>query len=115
MEELVGDIQDEFDNEHSPFIRVNAEEFVVEGSMTLNDLEGFVEDLSLESGEVTTVGGYITQQLERFPETGETIKILGYEAKVTSTDGRRVGQVHFRKIEEEAGDAESGEPVSEVA
>jgi CBS domain containing-hemolysin-like protein len=68
MEELVGDIQDEFDNEHSAFIRINDDEFVVEGSMTLNDLEGFVEDLSLESGEVTTVGGYITQQLERFQQ-----------------------------------------------
>jgi CBS domain containing-hemolysin-like protein len=102
IEELVGDIQDEFDNEHSAFIRVNEGEFVVEGSMTLNDLEGYVEDLSLESGEVTTVGGYITQHLERFPDTGETLRILGYEAKVTSTDGRRVGQVHFRKLEEDA-------------
>ncbi|MFM2196624.1 MAG: hypothetical protein RLZZ505_56 [Verrucomicrobiota bacterium] len=109
MEELVGDIQDEFDNEHSPFIRVNDDEFVVEGSMTLNDLEGYVEDLYLESGEVTTVGGYITQQLERFPETGETLKILGYEAKVTSTDGRRVGQVHFRKLVDHSDESESGE------
>ncbi len=114
MEELVGDIQDEFDNEHSPFIRVNEEEFVVEGSMTLNDLEGYVEDLYLESGEVTTVGGYITQQLERFPEIGETIHILGYEAKVTSTDGRRVGQIHFRKLEDEAASAASGVGEAEV-
>ena len=102
MEELVGDIQDEFDNEHSAFMRVNEEEFVVEGSMTLNDLEGFVDELSLESGEVTTVGGYFTQQLERFPEVGETLNILGYEAKVTNTDGRRVGQIHFRKLAEES-------------
>ncbi|QTN33714.1 HlyC/CorC family transporter [Akkermansiaceae bacterium] len=115
MEELVGDIQDEFDNEHSSFIRVNDEEFVVEGSMTLNDLEGHVEELYLESGEVTTVGGYITQQLERFPEVGETLEILGYEAKVTSTDGRRVGQIHFRKLEEEEDNAESGEAEVEVA
>lgn len=114
IEELVGDIQDEFDNEHSPFVRINDEEFVVEGSVTLNDLEGYVSELSLESGEVTTVGGYITQQLERFPEVGETLKILGYEAKVTSTDGRRVGQIHFRKLEpEEAQDAnESAEDVA---
>jgi CBS domain containing-hemolysin-like protein len=67
----------------------------------LNDLEGYVPELYLESGEVTTVGGYITQQLERFPEVGESIEILGYEAKVTSTDGRRVGQIHFRKLESE--------------
>jgi len=115
MEELVGDIQDEFDNEHSPFIRINDDEFVVEGSVTLNDLEGYVADLYLESGEVTTVGGYITQQLERFPETGETLEILGYEAKVTSTDGRRVGQVHFRKLAEKTEVGEIGEAETEPA
>ncbi len=98
MEELVGDIQDEFDNERSAFTRVNDMEFVVEGTMTLNDLGGHVPDLVLESGEVTTVGGYITQQLGRFPEPGETLEVLGYEARVTSTDGRRVGQVQFRKL-----------------
>lgn len=108
MEELVGDIQDEFDNEHSAFIRINDDEFVVEGSMTLNDLEGYAEDLYLESGEVTTVGGYITQQLERFPEIGETLVILGYEAKVTSTDGRRVGHVHFRKLADKSDESELG-------
>ena len=66
------------------------------------------------SGEVTTVGGYLTQQLERFPEVGETVEILGYEARVTSTDGRRVGQVHFRKLlsaEEEDEQKESGATV----
>jgi CBS domain containing-hemolysin-like protein len=98
MEELVGDIQDEFDNERSAFTRINEDEFVIEGTMTLNDLGGHVPDLELESGEVTTVGGYITQQLGRFPEVGETLEVLGYEARVTSTDGRRVGQIHFRKI-----------------
>lgn len=111
MEELVGDIQDEFDNERSSFTRVNDSEFVVEGTMTLNDLGGHVPDLVLESGEVTTVGGYITQQLGRFPEVGETIEVLGYEARVTSTDGRRVGQVHFRKLvpAEVAADADEEE------
>jgi CBS domain containing-hemolysin-like protein len=98
MEELVGDIQDEFDNEGPTFTLIQDGEFVVEGSMTLNDLGGHVPELELESGEVTTVGGYITQQIGRFPEAGESLEILGYEARVTSSDGRRVGQVHFRKI-----------------
>jgi len=98
MEELVGDIQDEFDNERSAFTRINEDEFAVEGTMTLNDLGHEVPDLELDSGEVTTVGGYVTQQLGRFPEAGETLTILGYEARVTSTDGRSVGQIHFRKL-----------------
>ena len=65
----------------------------------MNDLSDVEEALELESGEVTTIGGYITQKLGRFPEVGETMEINGWEAKVTSTDGRRVGQIHFRKLE----------------
>ncbi|MBB5351233.1 CBS domain containing-hemolysin-like protein [Haloferula luteola] len=99
IEEIVGDIQDEFDNERPDFVRIGEEEFVVDGTMTLNDLSDLAEELELESGEVTTIGGYITQQLGRFPEVGETMEIEGWEAKVTSTDGRRVGQIHFRKLE----------------
>lgn len=98
MEELVGDIHDEFDTEPSPFTKINDNEFVVEGTLSLNDLSGFVPDLILESEDVATIGGHITQQLGRFPEVGETIEILSYEARVTSADGRRVGQIHFRKI-----------------
>ncbi|MEI7908145.1 MAG: hemolysin family protein [Verrucomicrobiota bacterium] len=98
IEELVGDIQDEFDNECSAFTRINSQEFVTDGTTTLNELADYDEDLYLESGEVTTVGGYITQQLGRFPEVGEMIIIRGHEAKVTSTDGRRVGQIHFRRL-----------------
>ena len=106
MEELVGDIQDEFDNERSAFTRVNDSEFVVEGGLSLIDLSDHVDELALESGEVTTVGGYITQQLGHLPEPGESIELEGFEARVTSTDGRRVGQVHFRKVEEPAEEGE---------
>lgn len=106
MEELVGDIQDEFDNERSAFTRIHETEFVVEGTMTLNDLGGYVPDLVLDSGEVTTVGGYLTQQLGRFPAVGETLTVLGYDARVTSTDGRSVGQIHFRKLAPPPADGE---------
>lgn len=101
IEELVGDIQDEFDNERSPFTPINDDEFVVEGSISLNELEDHVPELDLESGEVTTVGGYITQRLGHLPEAGEAVLIEMFEAKVTSSDGRRVGQVHFRRLSEE--------------
>jgi CBS domain containing-hemolysin-like protein len=115
MEELVGDIQDEFDNERSESTWINENEFVVEGTMTLNDLTSMADELELESGEVTTVGGYITQQLGRFPEVGESMEIHGWEAKVTSTDGRRVGQVHFRKLTEADSDDASDEGEDAVA
>lgn len=109
IEELVGDIQDEFDNEHSAFTRLTDGEFVTDGTTTLVDLADYEEELYLESGEVTTVGGYITQQLGRFPETGETVVINGWEAKVASTDGRRVGQIRFRRLSDEAAGDSAGE------
>lgn len=98
MEELVGDIQDEFDNEISAFKRLNEHEFIAEGSLTLNELSDHVPELDLESGEISTVGGYITRELGHIPEPEETLRVEGYEAKVTSTDGRRVVQVLFRKL-----------------
>lgn len=114
MEELVGtDIQDEFDNEWGAFTRVNDREFIVEGAISLSELAGHVPELGLESGEVATVGGYVTQQLGHLPEPGQAITIAGYEATVTSSDGRRVGQVRFTLLEKgtEDSDEDSSEAV----
>ena len=99
MEELVGDIQDEFDNEVSAFNRVNQNEFFVEGSLPLNELSDYVPELVLERSDISTVGGYITQQIGKIPKPGETTLIENYEATVTNTDGRRVCQAHFRKVQ----------------
>ena len=99
MEELVGDIQDEFDNESSPIKRLNDKEFIAEGALTLNELSDHIPELDLESGEISTVGGYITRELGHIPEPEETLRVEGYEAKVTITDGRRVEQVIFRKLD----------------
>lgn len=111
IEELVGDIQDEFDQDVSAFTRVNENEFVVEGAITLNELSDHEPAITLDSGEVTTVGGYITQQMGRIPEPGETVEVEGFEARVTSTDGRRVGQVHFRRLARGRTDSLSSEKV----
>ncbi|MCP5535290.1 MAG: HlyC/CorC family transporter [Akkermansiaceae bacterium] len=99
MEELVGDIQDEFDSDTSSIKRINENEFITEGALTLNELSDHIPELDLESGDITTVGGYITRELGYIPELEETLVVEGYEATVTSTDGRRVEQVLFRKID----------------
>ena len=100
MAELVGDIHDEFDEEEEDFLRLNEHEFVVEGGLTLNELSDHEPTISLESGEVTTIGGYIVQQLGHLPDPGETIEVEGFEAKVTSTDGRKIEQLRFSRIPE---------------
>jgi len=101
MAELVGDIHDEFDEEdETDFLRINKEEFVVEGGLSLNELSDHEPSIDLESGEVSTIGGYIVQQLGHLPDPGETIEVEGFEASVTSTDGRRIEQLRFVKLPE---------------
>jgi CBS domain containing-hemolysin-like protein len=96
IEELVGEIQDEFDTEEKRFQRVTDDEFVVDGTLSLYELADR-SDLELESDEVSTIGGYLTDQLGHLPSVGEKTEVENYEATITKTDGRRVVQVHFKR------------------
>lgn len=96
LEEIVGDIQDEFDQETSEFRRLSDSEFVVEGMLNLYELAEQA-GLRIESDEVTTIGGYVTHLLGRLPKTGEKVDIEDYEVTTTRADSRRVLQLHFRR------------------
>jgi len=97
LEELVGDIQDEFDAEKPEFRRVNSDEFDVEGSLGLYELHDLA-GLDLENSDVSTIGGYVTHLLGHLPKQGEKVRIEDFEVTVTQSDGRRVGQVHFKRL-----------------
>jgi len=97
LEELVGDIQDEFDMEKAEFQKISANEFTVEGTLGLYELNE-VAKLELESPDVSTIAGYVTHLLGHLPKQGEQVKIDDYEVTVTQADARRVKQLHFRKL-----------------
>ena len=104
VEEIVGDIQDEFDTAEKPeFRRINDDEFEVEGTLNLYELNDLC-DLELESDEVTTVGGYVTHALGHFPKLGEKLRVGPYEVTATKIEARRVGQLYFKKVEKSAED-----------
>jgi len=97
LEELVGDIQDEFDADKEEFRKLSESEFTVDGALglyELNDLTG----LELESPDVSTVGGYVTHLLGHLPKQGEQVKIDNYLVTVSQTDARRVRQLHFKRV-----------------
>lgn len=96
LEELVGEIQDEFDTATTEFKKISQDEFVVEGSLGLYELNDHV-GLELESEDVSTIGGYITHLLGHLPRTGEKVRVEDYEATVAKADDRRVIQVHFKR------------------
>jgi CBS domain containing-hemolysin-like protein len=99
LEEIVGDIQDEFDTEKEEFTEINENEFTVEGAVGLYELQDMA-DLTLESADVSTIGGYVTHLLGHLPKHGEQVQIEDYVVTITKTDGRRVEELHFRKTGE---------------
>jgi len=101
LEELVGDIQDEFDFEKEEFRKISVGEFTVDGTLGLYELNDLAK-LELANADVSTIGGYVTHLLGHLPKQGEQVKIDSYLVTVSQTDGRRVGQLHFRKINEPA-------------
>jgi len=99
LEELVGDIRDEFDTDEQEFKKISANEFSVDGTLGLYELNDIAK-LDLESPDVSTIGGYVTHLLGHLPKQGEQVKIDNYLVTVSQTDARRVKQLHFRKLAE---------------
>jgi CBS domain containing-hemolysin-like protein len=95
IEEIVGEIEDEFDQAAAKDFVKDGENFRVSGTFPLHELR---ERLKLDeaispNGDVDTIGGYITQELGRWPRPGDTIDLGRYKAKVMTVIQRRVGQV----------------------
>jgi len=101
LEELVGDIQDEFDTEKEQFREINENEFSVDGALALYELRDLAR-IDLESADVSTIGGYVTHLLGHLPKAGEHVQIDNYLVTISQSDGRRVQQLHFRKLDEAA-------------
>lgn len=98
LEEIVGSIQDEFDTGKQKFQKISEQEFTVDGTLALYELAE-AANLNFGNAEVSTIGGYVTAILGHIPCKGENIRVGNYLATVTSTDGRRVLRIHFKKFQ----------------
>lgn len=96
LEELVGQIQDEFDHE-KPRIETRGEgEWDLDGTLPLFELEELTGE-SLVAPEITTVSGWITRQLNGFPRYNDRVAIGGFDLKVTEVDGLRVARLRLTR------------------
>ena len=98
LDQVVGKILDEFDDEETGFQKISEDEFLVEGWLPLHELADHVDDLDLENPSVSTVGGYLTSLLGKIPEPGETAEIEGFQAEVIRSDDRAVQEIRFTRI-----------------
>ena len=112
LEELVGNITDEFDDEADEFVKLSNGDYIVRGDMTLSDLED-VLDIELDNDEYDTIAGLVISQLDRVPEETEhpVVNYKNLRIKVLKVEENAIAKVliHINPIEapEEAGKEEN--------
>ncbi len=97
LEEVVGEIHDEYDLEERPDIeREGSDKFWVEGGVTLDELSALLQT-NLERDDVSTVGGLVYSVLGRVPEPGEEFQLGEFRVVVEQVVRRRVRRVYFER------------------
>ena len=96
IEQLVGEVRDEFDDEETNPILSDGDVFMVDGLVSLNDA---IERFGDPGGEPesTTIGGYVAEKLNRIPVVRDKIRFGEYDLRVDEMDGMRVAKVRFIK------------------
>ncbi len=94
LEELVGEIVDEYDEEETEVQRLGDGAFLIEGSMSVGDLNDLL-DITLPDDDWDTVGGFLFGTLGHVPEEGESLHEQGWLFKVAEMEGRRVRRVRI--------------------
>jgi CBS domain containing-hemolysin-like protein len=96
LEELVGQIQDEFDQEKSELTLVGENVWEAAGTLPLHELEKIIGEMQHEEA-VATVSGWVTQKLGGFPKAGDALTIGACELRVEEMDGPRVARLKITK------------------
>jgi CBS domain containing-hemolysin-like protein len=104
LEEIVGEITDEFDEHEIPFVKLDDHTFNFEGRTSLNDFYKIMEtdgvDFEELKGDAETLGGLIIEQSGRILKNNEFIAISNFKLIVISSDKKRIRNVKVVKLQE---------------
>ncbi len=103
IEEIIGDIQDEYDlYEEAEYVQAGPDEYLIDASMDLDDMNNLL-DVELPTDENDTLGGLIYSRIGRVPEVGEVVEETENKLVlvVESVDGRRIRKVRVTRIKPE--------------
>ncbi len=101
FEEIVGEIQDEYDqSEEAPYIQVGDGEYVFQGRVDLRDFND-VMGSQLPTEETETLGGFIYEQVGRVPTSGESLQVGDINLTIEQVTGRRIRKVRAKKQPQE--------------
>jgi putative hemolysin len=111
VEELVGDIRDEYDTDESVTQRLVSGEVVLDGLLNLDDFEDET-GIRLPDGPYETVAGFITARLGRLPDVGDGCRVDGHLLSVVEMDGRRIDRVRVVAAPDTSGEQDPGSPAA---
>jgi len=98
LEPLVGDLTDELAGTEEPqVVRVDAERWLINGQITIDDLDEAIGWL-LPDGEYVTLGGYLFDLMGRIPDEGDELEVDGWAVKIQTMDKRRIDEVLVRRL-----------------
>ena len=101
LEEIVGEIRDEYDADEEEIFKVLSDnEYEVDGQIKLNDLNDLLES-DLSSEEYDSLGGFIMENLDRLPKENDILSADHFCFCVKSLDKNRIKRVHIRRLPEE--------------
>ena len=89
LEELVGEIVDEYDNETPDVVRLPSGEYLVDGGMSVSELNDLL-DIRIPDDDWDTIGGFVFNTLGHVPRRGESIEYDGWQFIADEVEGRRV-------------------------
>lgn len=95
LEEIVGEIRDEYDDEESPVMQLSNGHFVVDASIPITELNRHVGIELPDGGEYNSLGGYIVEIMGRVPESGAVLEELGHRFLIRSSDERHISEVEI--------------------
>lgn len=103
MEEIVGDIQDEYDHEEILYEKINENEYIIDAKMSIYDFNDLM-DTHMVDTEYETLGGFVYAQLDKIPGVGDTISFEDLTFVVLATRGRRILKIRVERHHEQKKD-----------
>jgi CBS domain containing-hemolysin-like protein len=97
VEELVGEIRDEYDLEAEPVVRETDDSYVFSGKVAIGEMVDRL-GLQIDDGGFETVGGYVLTRVGRVPAVGERFAIDGLDIEILEAERRRIHKVRLRKL-----------------
>lgn len=99
IEEIVGEIQDEFDDE-LPLIQKKGDQTVIDAHLLIEEVNNYFH-LDIEDEDNDTIGGWVFSQLQEVPQQGATVTFENYQFIVHEIDGRRIQHLLVKQIKED--------------